>query len=181
MAEHNDSGPSTVAFRDAVALRQIDEFWMSRALELARAAGAAGEVPVGAVIVARSGAQERGVELAAAGNTRERSHDPCGHAEIAAIRDAARQRADWRLDGCEIFVTLEPCAMCTGALVLARISRCVFAAPDPKGGFCGSLGRLHEHPGLNHRFEVVGGVMEEQSAAELRSFFRSLRSPRPRS
>lgn len=146
-----------------------DEHWMRRALELAAAAGRIGEVPIGAVVVDG----ER--ELAVAGNVRESENDPCGHAELLAIRAAAQARGHWRLDGCTVYVTLEPCAMCTGAMVLARVSRCVFGAVDPKGGFCGTLGALHEHPRLNHRFPVTGGVLAEESAAMLREFFARLR------
>lgn len=147
-----------------------DVFWMRRALELAASAAALGEVPIGAVVVVGES------ELASAGNTRETEADPCGHAEINVLRAAARRRGHWRLDDATIYVTLEPCAMCTGALVLARIARCVYAAPDPKGGFCGTLGNLAQHPGLNHRFPVQGGVLEAEAAEQLRSFFRSLRS-----
>jgi tRNA(adenine34) deaminase len=160
-----------------------DIYWMQRALVLAREAGDRGEVPIGAVVVAPGtgdrGIEAVGIELAGAGNTRETMVDPCGHAEVNAIRAAARARQDWRLDGCELYVSLEPCAMCAGAMVLARISRCVYAASDPKGGFCGTLGSLHDHPGLNHRFPVVGGVLETESAALLRAFFRSLRKKDP--
>ena len=138
-------------------------------MALAAEAAADGEVPIGAVVV-------RGdAELGAGRNTRERQQDPCGHAEIHAVRRAAAAIGDWRLEGCEIFVTLEPCAMCAGALVLARIARCVYAAPDPKGGFCGTLADLSAWPGLNHRFEVVPGVMGAEAAAQLTGFFRGLR------
>ncbi len=147
---------------------------MRRALDVAGLAGTAGEVPIGAVIVDAAGA-----ELAAAGNTRETANDPCGHAEVNAIRAAAARRGHWRLDGCTLYVTLEPCAMCAGAMVLARIERAVFAAPDPKGGFCGTLGDLSQHPKLNHRFPVTGGVLEAESAALLRGFFATLRSRGP--
>jgi tRNA(adenine34) deaminase len=146
-----------------------DERWMRSALALAEAAARVGEVPIGAVVVA-------GEELlAGAGNARESTDDPCGHAELLAIRAAAQRRGHWRLDGCTVYVTLEPCAMCTGAMVLARIERCVFGATDPKGGFCGTLGALHDHPRLNHRFPVQGGVLEAESAGLLRSFFAELR------
>lgn len=143
---------------------------MQRALGAAAEAGARGEVPIGAVIV-----DSAGVELAVAGNTRELANDPCGHAEINVIRAAAAARGHWRLEGCTLYVTLEPCAMCAGAMVLARIERAVFAAADPKGGFCGTLGDLSQHPKLNHRFAVTGGVMEAESAALLRGFFANLR------
>ncbi|MBM4366431.1 MAG: nucleoside deaminase [Deltaproteobacteria bacterium] len=143
---------------------------MRRALELAAEAAGAGEVPIGAVVVAQ------GREIAAARNTRERDCDPCGHAELLAIRAAALSRRDWRLADCTLYVSLEPCAMCAGAIILARVPRVVYAAPDPKGGFCGTLGDLSHYPGLNHHFEVVPGVLGEESAAMLRDFFRRLRT-----
>lgn len=143
---------------------------MRRALELAASAAELGEVPIGAVVVVAD------QELAAAGNTRETQADPCGHAEINALRAAAARRGHWRLDGATVYVTLEPCAMCAGAMVLARIARCVYAAPDPKGGFCGTLGNLAQHPGLNHRFPVQAGVLQDEAAEQLRRFFRTLRS-----
>ncbi len=142
---------------------------MRRALAVAEQAADAGEVPVGAVIVCQ------GEEIAVGDNTRERSADPCGHAEINALRAAAAARGHWRLDGCTIYVTLEPCAMCAGAMVLARIDRCVYAAADPKGGFCGTLGDLSSHPRLNHRFQVTSGVLADEAAAQLRAFFARLR------
>ena len=128
-----------------------DAAWMRQALEVAADAGLRGEVPIGAVVVMN------GELLASAGNTREAEADPCGHAEVNAIRAAARTRGHWRLDGATVYVTLEPCAMCAGAMVLARIDRCVYAASDPKGGFLGTLGNLADHPGLNHRFAVEAG------------------------
>lgn len=142
---------------------------MRRALELAAEAAAAGEVPVGAVVV------RDGVEIAAGRNTTERDQDPCGHAELNAIREAARVLGYKRLDGCDLYVTLEPCAMCAGALVWARIRRCVYGANDPKGGFVGTLGDLSSHPGLNHRYEVRAGVLADEAATQLRAFFQALR------
>ncbi len=160
---------------------------MQRALALAAEAAAAGEVPVGAVIVCRDhtgddtglvggGAAGGERELAVGVNTRERDADPCGHAEVNALRAAAAARGHWRLDGCTLYVTLEPCAMCAGALVLARIDRVVYAAADPKGGFCGTLGDLSAWPGLNHRFVVTGGVCRDEAAAQLRGFFAARRT-----
>jgi tRNA(adenine34) deaminase len=147
-----------------------DVAFMALALADARRAEAWGDVPIGAVIV-------RGDEvLSRAGNARERDHDPTAHAELLAVRDAARALASWRLDGCEIFVTLEPCAMCAGALVLARIERLVYATPDPKAGFAGSLGDLVRDPRLNHALEVESGVLEVECAELLRAFFRARRS-----
>ncbi|MFZ5479689.1 MAG: tRNA adenosine(34) deaminase TadA [Myxococcota bacterium] len=146
-----------------------DERWMRRAIEVADEAARAGEVPVGAVVVCGD------VEVAVGGNTRERACDPCGHAELNAIREAARLRGDWRLDGCTVYVTLEPCAMCAGAMVLARIDRCVYGAADPKGGFLGTLGDLSAHPRLNHRYAVTAGVLADDCAGQLRAFFARLR------
>ncbi len=143
---------------------------MLRALELADQAAALGEVPVGAVIV------REGKILAEAHNLRETAQDPTAHAEVIAIRRAAELLGAWRLEGCTIYVTLEPCAMCAGAMVLARVERCVFGCSDPKGGFVGSLGDLSAWPGLNHRFAVSGGVEEEACREVLRTFFRSLRA-----
>ena len=143
---------------------------MDAALSLAREAAACGEIPIGAVVI------RDGLILGAAYNRREVDHDPTAHAELLAIRQAAQHIGDWRLQGCSLFVTLEPCAMCAGAMVLARIDRCVFGCTDPKGGFMGTLGKLHDDPRLNHRFPVVAGVRSEASAELLRSFFRRLRS-----
>ena len=146
-----------------------DATFMSLALEDARAASSFGDVPLGAVVV-------RGEEvLARAGNAREREHDPTAHAELLAIREASRELGQWRLEGCELFVTLEPCAMCAGAMVLARLPRLVYAAPDPKAGFAGSLGDLVRDPRVNHRVEVTTGVLEDECAELLRAFFRERR------
>ncbi len=143
---------------------------MSVALAQARAAAARGEVPVGAVVV------KNGVILAVAHNVRECEDDPTGHAELSAIRRAARALGDWRLEGCTVYVTLEPCAMCAGAMVLSRIERVVFATRDPKGGFLGSLCDLSSFAGLNHAFEVVEGVEQEAASEILRDFFKELRA-----
>ena len=128
-----------------------------------------GDVPVGAVMVR---AQEI---VAAAGNQRERLQDPTAHAEILAMREAARRVGSWRLDGCTLYVTLEPCAMCAGAMVLARVKRLVYGAADPKAGFVGSLGDLVRDERLNHRLEVVSGLGAEQAALLLRRFFADRR------
>ncbi len=146
-----------------------DRNWMEQALALAAHAAEQGEVPVGALVVVN------GLCVATGVNTREQAHDPCGHAEIHALRAAAQARKDWRLDDATLYVTLEPCAMCAGAMVLARIARCVYAAPDPKGGFLGTLADLSRHPRLNHRFEVTSGVLEAEAATQLREFFRARR------
>ncbi len=143
---------------------------MRQALQIAAAAALRGEVPIGALVVVD------GHLVASAGNTRETESDPCGHAEVNVLRAAARARGHWRLDGATVYVTLEPCAMCAGAMVLARIDRCVYAAADPKGGFLGTLGNLASHPGLNHRFAVEAGVLEAEASEQLRAFFKALRS-----
>jgi tRNA(adenine34) deaminase len=146
-----------------------DEALMRLALDEARSSIDAGDVPVGAVIA-------RGDEvLAAAGNARERLGDPTAHAEMLVLRDAARRTGSWRLEGCTLVVTLEPCAMCAGAIVLARLDRVVFGAADPKAGFAGSLGDLLRDPRLNHRVELTSGVLADECGAMLRDFFRSRR------
>ena len=142
---------------------------MRLALEEARAAGAEGDVPVGAVVA-------RGDEVVArAGNAREREQDPTAHAEILALRQAARAVGSWHLEGCTLYVTLEPCAMCAGALVLARIDRLVLGAPDPKAGFAGSLGDIVRDGRLNHEVEVTVGVLAEECGEVLRAFFAERR------
>jgi tRNA(adenine34) deaminase len=146
-----------------------DERWMDAALEAARAAGAAGEVPVGALIV------RDGAVLASANNRTVRDQDPMAHAEAIVIREAAAALGSWRLDGCSLYVTLEPCAMCAGAIVLARVHRVVFGAWDEKAGMAGSVTDLLRHPRLNHRPEVLAGVRAPESAELLTEFFRARR------
>src|SRR6185503_7584734 len=124
---------------------------MAAAFALAEEAAAEGEIPVGAVVVDREG------KIIGRGRNRRQSGDTLGHAELFAIREAAAAIGDWRLEGTTMLVTLEPCAMCAGALVNARVARLVFGAYDPKAGFCGSLGNLVQDPRLNHRLEVIGG------------------------
>jgi tRNA(adenine34) deaminase len=142
---------------------------MARALELARAASEHGDVPIGAIVV-------RGRdEVAAAGNERELRGDPTAHAEILALRAAAAGSGTWRLDGGTLYVTLEPCAMCAGAVVLARVDRVVFGVADPKAGFAGSLGNLVQDGRLNHRAAITAGVLEGECGEVLRSFFRDRR------
>src|SRR5690348_5727998 len=144
--------------------------WMEEALTLAEEAAADGEIPVGAVIADRDG------NIVGRGrNRRESANDPLGHAELIAIAEAARALGDWRLEGTTMVVTLEPCAMCAGALVNARVERLIFGAYDPKAGFCGSLGNLAQDPRLNHRLEVVGGFEEDRARALLQRFFQQLR------
>lgn len=149
--------------------RPDDRTFMLEALAEARRAAEVGDVPIGAVIVRDGEVIGRGY------NRREADGDPLAHAEILAIRQAAERTAGWRLMGCTIYVTLEPCAMCAGALVNSRVERLVYAAPDPKAGWCGSLGNLAQDPRLNHRLEMTAGVLAEESAALLRGFFASLR------
>lgn len=139
---------------------------MAAALEEARAAQAAGEVPVGAVIV------RDGAVLARAGNRTIRDQDPTAHAEAVVIRAAAAALGSWRLEGCTLYVTLEPCAMCAGAIVLSRVDRVVFGAWDAKAGMAGSVADLLRHPKLNHRPEVLAGVAERECGELLTQFFR---------
>jgi tRNA(adenine34) deaminase len=142
---------------------------MAAALDEARLAAEAGEVPVGAVMV------RDGVVIAQAGNRTIRDGDATAHAETLAIRAASAVVGGWRLDGCTLYVTLEPCAMCAGALVLARVERVVFGAWDEKAGMAGSVGDVLRHPRLNHRPEVRGGVREGECGALLREFFAARR------
>jgi tRNA(adenine34) deaminase len=142
---------------------------MGEALTLARAAGARGEVPVGALVV------RDGAVIGRGGNAPIRESDPTAHAEIAALREAARSLGNYRLPGCELYVTLEPCAMCAGAIVHARIARLVFGAHDPKTGACGSVVDLFAHPGLNHHATVTRGVCADACGALLSEFFAARR------
>ena len=142
---------------------------MAEALAEARLAAAEGEVPVGAVVVCEGRIVGRGR------NARERLHDPTAHAEIFALQEAARALSRWRLTGATIYVTLEPCPMCAGALVNARIDRLVYAVPDPKAGAVGTLFDLPRDPRLNHRVEVTTGVLVEACSAVLKEFFRARR------
>lgn len=143
--------------------------WMQRAIEQAHAAAAEDEVPVGAVVVL-------GGKLVAEARNRTRTReDPFGHAELLAMREAALRAGGWSLLDATVYVTLEPCAMCAGAMVLARVRRVVYAAADPKTGMCGSLECLVQDPRLNHRVELTRGVLEEEASALLRSFFRARR------
>ena len=143
---------------------------MRRALELASRCAEHGDVPIGAVVVR----DDR--EIGAAGNERELRGDPTAHAEMLSIREAASVTEGWRLDRCTLFVTLEPCAMCAGAIVLARLDRVVFGAADPKAGFAGSLGNLVQDQRLNHEATLVAGLLAEECGELLRAFFRERRS-----
>ena len=142
---------------------------MARALEVAGAAELRGEVPVGAVVVRGN------ATVAEAHNRIVAAGDPTAHAELLAIREAALAVGDRRLGDCTLYVTLEPCAQCAGAIVLARLGRVVYGAPDPKSGMAGSLENLVADPRLNHRAQLAGGVLAEESAALLRRFFRARR------
>jgi tRNA(adenine34) deaminase len=146
---------------------------MRAALDEARSAMATGDVPIGAVVLAPDG-----TPLARGRNVREAEHDPTGHAEVVALREAARRNGEWRLEGHTLVVTLEPCTMCAGAAVLARVERVVFGAFDPKAGAVGSLWDVVRDRRLNHRPEVVGGVLAGESAALLAEFFGGHRSAR---
>lgn len=161
--------------------RMNDEAYMRMALEEARRAGEAGEVPIGAVIVyepidpgTRRPLSEPRV-IARAGNRRERAKDPAGHAEFVAMLAASRELDAWRLTGCTVYVTLEPCLMCAGLMHQARVDRCVYGASDPKAGALGTLYRVHADERLNHTFEATPGVLEEECATLLRDFFAARR------
>ena len=147
-----------------------DEAFMAEALALARAAQQRGEVPVGAIVVKDGAIVGRG------GNAPIAANDPTAHAEIAALRDAARALGNYRLPGCALYVTLEPCAMCVGAILHARISRLVYGARDPKTGACGSVVDLFAEPRLNHHATAHGGVLADECGKRLSNFFAGLRS-----
>ncbi len=147
-----------------------DIAWMRLALAAAERALETADVPVGAIAVWQGKVIGRGW------NQREAAHDPSAHAEIIALREAAQKLGSWRLDDVTLYCTLEPCAMCAGAMVLARLPRLVYAAADPKAGAAGSILDVTRHPKLNHRLQVEGGVLAAESAALLRSFFRQLRA-----
>lgn len=149
-----------------------DVVYMTLALEQAREAAAEGEVPIGAVLVCD------GAVVAHGRNAREGAADPTAHAEMIAIREGAERLGRWRLSGCTLYVTLEPCPMCAGALVNARIDRLVYGAADPKAGATGTLYDLSADDRLNHRFEVRGGVLAEECGQILKEFFQDLRGRR---
>jgi len=159
----------SISSRSTLESSDDDRVWMRRALELAKVAASTEEVPVGAVLV-------RGPEvLAEAHNRTVVDTDSTSHAELLTIRSASIDQGDWRLLGTTLYVTLEPCAMCAGAIVLSRIPRVVYAASDPRAGMAGSLGNLLQEPRLNHRCEVMSGLLAEESAEILRAFFQDLR------
>lgn len=148
----------------------MHEIWMKSALKEAKKALTLDEVPIGAVIVSKEGEL-----LAESHNIKESDHNPCGHAEILAIQESAKKIGNWRLLDCTLYVTLEPCMMCVGAIVQARVSTVVYAAPDHKGGFVESLEKGFEIAGLNHKVNTVSGVLEEESSTLLKEFFKSKR------
>jgi tRNA(adenine34) deaminase len=146
-----------------------DSDYMRLALDFARQAANKGEVPVGAIVV------KDGVVIGRGANAPIQNHDPSAHAEIIALREAARHLGNYRLVDCTLYVTLEPCAMCSGAIQHARITKLVFGASDPKTGACGSVVNLMNEPKLNHHTEVVGGILAEECGALLSSFFKQRR------
>ena len=151
------------------ATTEVDERWMREALAVAHAAQARGEVPVGAVVV------RDGAIIGRGGNAPVADSDPTAHAEIAALREAGRALGNYRLPGCELYVTIEPCAMCAGAILHARIGRVVFGARDPKTGACGSVVDLFAEPRLNHHATVTGGVLGAECGLLLSAFFNARR------
>ncbi|HXE72528.1 MAG TPA: tRNA adenosine(34) deaminase TadA [Candidatus Nitrosotenuis sp.] len=146
-----------------------DQEWMQQALQMASRARDRGEIPVGALVV------RDGVLLGAGHNLRQVRRDPLAHAEIVALRRAARRLGDWRLEGCAVYVTLEPCPMCVGALLAARVSRLIYAASNPQAGAAGSVINLADYPGMKNRIRVRSGVLEEQATRLLGEFFDELR------
>ncbi len=148
-----------------------DVQWMTRALAMAEVAASKGEVPVGAVLTKDHQIVAEGHNLTVTAN------DPTAHAEVVVIREAALTLGDWRLTECTLYVTLEPCAMCAGALVLSRLRRLVFGASDPKAGMVGSLGNLVQDERLNHWIEVTGGTLADTSGHLLQDFFQARRGP----
>lgn len=153
-------------------MREDDETYMQYAIAEAREAAREGEVPIGAVVV------HDGQVIARAHNRRELDHDPSAHAEFAAMVQASRTLDRWRLTGCTVYVTVEPCLMCAGLMVNSRIDRCVYGAPDPKGGALGTLYDVSHDPRLNHEFAVTPGVCADECAGVIRDFFRERRAAR---
>ncbi|WP_408008850.1 tRNA adenosine(34) deaminase TadA [Pseudalkalibacillus sp. A8] len=149
--------------------RSTDEMFMKKAMEMAKQAAAIGEVPIGAVIV------KDGEVIASGYNLRENEQRSVAHAELIAIDEACKVLGTWRLEGCTLYVTLEPCPMCSGAIVLSRIDRVIYGASDPKGGCAGTLMNLLDEPRFNHQAIVTSGVLEEECSEMLTQFFRDLR------
>jgi len=154
---------------NTLEMQNTDNLYMQLALEVAREAAAAGEVPVGAIVV------KDGVVIGRGGNSPIDTHDPTAHAEIAALRDAAKNLGNYRLVECSLYVTLEPCAMCTGAIQHARIARLIYGASDPKTGACGSVVNLMAEAKLNHHTEVFSGVLAQECGELLSDFFKQRR------
>jgi tRNA(adenine34) deaminase len=165
-----DSGSTATQLGADASQLTLDEQYIRNALDLAREAVRRNEVPIGALIVKNASI------IAAATNRTVRDQDPTAHAELLAIREASSKLDSWRLDDCTLYVTLEPCAMCAGAIVLARVTRVVFGAWDDKAGMAGSVGDLLRHPKLNHRPEVRAGVLADECARLLEEFFVQQRS-----
>ena len=164
----------TASQQEAAARLEQDQAFMREALAEAHAAAAEGEVPIGAVVV------YQGEVIARAHNRRELDLDPSAHAEFRAMLDASRALGRWRLTGCTVYVTVEPCLMCAGLMVNARIDRCVYGGPDPKGGALGSLYDVSHDPRLNHEFEATPGVLANECAQVMRDFFRARREQNKR-
>jgi tRNA(adenine34) deaminase len=164
-------GPSHTPLTASMAATDLDLAMMRRALDLAREAAAIGEVPVGAVVYETASGRVLGEGF----NRREIDHDPAAHAELIAIRRAAESLGDWRLNACTLVVTLEPCILCAGLIVNARIGRLVYGAADPKAGAAESLYQLTNDARLNHRVAPIRGVLAEESAGMLKAFFKDLR------
>lgn len=161
--------PNNLPDSQVINALSIDQAYMRLALDLAHEAAIAGEVPVGAIVV------KDGVIIGRGSNAPIGTHDPTAHAEIAAMRDAAQHLANYRLVDCTLYVTLEPCAMCAGAIQHARIARLVFGANDPKTGACGSVVNLMTEPKLNHHTEITGGIMAAECGLKLSDFFSTRR------
>lgn len=170
-----DSSPTSTQLGAGASQQTLDEQYIRNALDLAREAVRRNEVPIGALVV------RDGSILAAATNRTVRDQDPTAHAELLAIREASSKLDSWRLDDCTLYVTLEPCAMCAGAIVLARVARVVFGAWDDKAGMAGSVGDLLRHPRLNHRPDVRAGVLADECGRLLEEFFQQQRSSDRRS
>lgn len=165
-----DSSSTSTPLGAIASQLTLDEQYIRNALDLAREAERRNEVPIGALVV------KNGSILAAATNRTVRDQDPTAHAELLAIREASSKLDSWRLDDCTLYVTLEPCAMCAGAIVLARVPRVVFGAWDDKAGMAGSVGDLLRHPRLNHRPDVRAGVLADECSRLLEEFFAQQRS-----
>lgn len=149
---------------------QKHRYWMKQALAIAQSAGEAGEVPVGAVIV-----DHQDQQIATGENRRERDHDPTAHAEILALRTAGQTLRNWHLNNCTLYVTLEPCAMCSGAIILARLGLLVYGADDPKTGTIRTVANIPDSPYSNHRLPVLAGILESECRLQLRSWFAQRR------